>query len=230
MKSFLALQTLTLSAVMALQTGCSKVSADDIKQSAWRAQYNVENKNGRIRCVASFRAGGASGSFIELNGSSDTVYCQNQPMHRINGAINDVYYETYVDKPASDKIFIELRRPNGSYYAYVNVPQPIEPTGVYANSLYKGQAFWRSWIARQDTRMRVTMQYRVAGDIKYIDRFQPTDQGQVRFEEQDTPHYSTYGSVPASITYTRINVGSMPEGLQGSIESSSQFVESVTFQ
>ena len=230
MKHFLVVQTFALSALMFLQTGCSKVSADDIKQNAWRAQYNVENKNGRLRCVASFRAGGTTGSYIELNDSSDQVYCQNRIMRKVDGAFNEIQYEAYVDMPSSEKVFIELRRPNGSYFSDVIIPRPIEPTNLSNNSLYKGQAFWRSWIARPETRMRITMQYRVAGDLKYVDRFQPTDQGQVRFEDFETPHSSVYGSIPATITFTRINVGSMPDGLQGTIESSSQLVESVTFQ
>lgn len=213
-----------------LHAGCAKVAADDLKQDAWRAQYKVENLNDRIVCTASYRAGGPTGSFIELKDSDDQIFCQNQRMRKVDSAFGEVYYTATISPQSTDRIFIELKRKTGNYLADVSLAPAIQPTSQMLGNVAKNSPVVRTWIALPDSRMRITMQYGAKEQAKYIDRFQQNDQGQVRFEASEVPSTAMMGHVPATITYTRMKSGLMPNGLQGNIESTSTYSESMTFQ
>jgi hypothetical protein len=219
-----------LGLALVAHAGCAKVAADDIKQDAWRAQYTVENLNGRIHCKASYRAGGSTGSFIELKDSDDQIFCQNKLMQKVDSTFGEVYYTATIDAQPNDRIFIELKRKAGNYLAEVSLAPIIEPTTQPLGQITKNTPVIRTWKAVPDSRMRIMLKYGSNENSKYIDRFQNQDEGQVRFEASEVPSGTMSGNVPATITYTRIKFGLMPNGLKGTIESSSTLSESLTFQ
>ncbi len=224
------LSILALSSLF-LASGCAKVNAEDLNQNAWRGYYDVHNLGNQVRCVASYRAGGSTGSFIELKSAEDAVYCNDKIMKKIDSSIGEVYYEAYADVPTNNNVRIELKRKAGSYFSEVQLASRIEmTTPTLGGNVNKGSMLYRQWIAKPNSRMRIMLQYSNAGKTTYVDRFQSNDEGQVRFDENEVPHSSILGVVPAKIHYTRINIGSMPDGLQGTIQSTSSMQESLTFQ
>jgi hypothetical protein len=210
--------------------GCGRIDAQDVKQSAWYADYAITNKNGRTTCIASFRAGGENGSYIELDREKDDLYCLGKRMGKSNGLFNEVTYSTGIEVKPNQIVQIELRRESGAFLAEVQVPEATDIEGMEIQSSYqKGLPLAIVWKSIPQVESWASLTYNVDEKTHYYSTRQQQDIGLIRFEAHEVPQLSQAGDVPAQLNIYRVRSGKMPDELKGRVKFTTLQETSIKF-
>lgn len=215
-----------------LAVSCAKTDSDNIKTSGFYASYSVivSDTNPTVaQCSASFTVE-QGGTWIEL-GSSDSVTCNGQSMTKtVIGAI--VNYNANLTATVGGTYTLVLtRQGENPYSAAVVLPAAIVTSAPPANfSQGKGNSLslaWTSSASASDT-MVVTTNRVTSSDTtcpltaRFEDSAPENGVGSFSSADMSLPSSGTAGTCLMKVVFERIQTGTMPAGLNGSIQAVQQ--------
>lgn len=142
---------LTLASLLLITTACSQMNSSDIKSSGIHASNSVSATNGQVTCESTLRAGGSTGTYVDLDGS-DVLYCNNVRMSREGDIFGQVSYRARV--PSSPRALYEiiLVREGETLVSGAVMPSPISGARIEGGQTHTiGQNLTVTWDRSQYT-------------------------------------------------------------------------------
>ncbi len=205
---------------------CSKAPLEDVKTSSIYAEFDAyQNENGNVECIATFKVGGATGTYLDLE-EAGRVSCNGVKMQR-SELVGIIEYRADVKIENDSKYEFEFERTDdepGIFTATAVIPEvPVINFPKENDKINKSQNYQLKWISDSHSNAHVGMEVEYLNqgqnEFKNISEYQSPEVGSIilvaKFE-------LPAGQIEATAYVERTQSAVHAEGLKGETKGHSR--------